>query len=521
MIRDIFIPRVIGSYYIFAQRIIAFDIGKIYIQATLVKAYKKTRTIEKCIREKISDEIDLSYQERASKAILKILGSMGEYDSIVTALPTGFIVFKELTVPFLLPEMIVQVLPYEIEPLLPFGLEYADFDFIVTKSYKEEKKSDILVAAVKKEIVAQHLQLFSLAAIDVEKITIDLFELYALYNSMACYESVPGIIALVDIGFYATRVAVVVEGQLKYIRSLSAGVLSFAQDSSQQLLVFEQEKLQKFMLEIQFTMQPYAENYSKEKARTIIFTGNGAEIQGLVEKITDLCGHACELFNMQKIAQKDRVIVSQSQSLSQGFAVSIATALSFDATQHINLEKILTKGRTEFLLSWQIITACGLSLFLVSILSLSLWTEKKKYSYEIEKSTQEAISLLKADFVKINQLKGKVALSKANTLAEDEVKKEEAILSQLLRKNRISFLACLEELSQRIDREGLGFDVSKLTLNEASKQIFIDGKVRGYKELALLEQSLRRSRMFTFVGPKLQELTFEIKLLINEDYGKE
>ncbi len=521
MIRDIFIPRVIGSYYIFAQRIIAFDIGKIYIQATLVTAYKNTRTIEKCIREKISDEIDLSYQERASKTILKILESIGSYDSIVTALPTGYIVFKELTVPFLLSDMISQVLPFEIEPLLPFGLEQAAIDFIVTKSYKEEKKSDILVAAVKKEIIAQHLQLFTLAHIEIEKITIDLFELYALYQSMSVYQSQAGVVALIDIGFYATRVAIIVDGQLKYIRSLSSGVLSFAQDSNQQLLVFEKEKLQKFMLEIQFTMQPYAEHYSKELPMAILFTGNGAEIQGLVEKITALCGHNCELFNIQKIAQKDTVIIAQGQVISQGFTVSIAAALGFSATKHINLEKTLSRSQGEILLSWQIITACMLSFLIVGAMSIDLWAEKKKYAYELEKSTQEALNVLKSDFAKISQLKGKVSLTKANALAEDEVKKEEAILSQLLRKNRISFLACLEELSQRIDREALGFDVAKLSLNESSKQIIIDGKVRGYKELAILEQSLRRSRMFSFQGPKLQELTFEIKLFINEDYGKE
>ena len=128
MIRDIFIPRIVGNYYIFAQRIVGFDIGKTYIQATLVKAYKKTRTIEKCIREKISDEIDLSYEERASKTILKILKNIGSYDAIVSSLPTGLIVFKELTVPFLSSEMISQVVSYEIEPLLPFALDQAVVD---------------------------------------------------------------------------------------------------------------------------------------------------------------------------------------------------------------------------------------------------------------------------------------------------------------------------------------------------------------------------------------------------------
>jgi hypothetical protein len=106
-------------------------------------------------------------------------------------------------------------------------------------------------------------------------------------------------------------------------------------------------------------------------------------------------------------------------------------------------------------------------------------------------------------------------------MAEEEVGKEEAVISQLLRKNSVSFLACLEELSHRLDREALGLELAKLSLNEPRKQVIIDGRVRGYKELAALEQSLRKSKLFSFESPKPQETNFEITLGINDSYGRE
>lgn len=524
MIKNIFIPNVISSYYIFSQRIVGFDIGKTYVQATVVKAYRNKRVIEKFLQERILEESELSYQERVSKVIARILDQVEKYDLIYTSLPSGLVIFKELSVPFTQLDKIKMILPYEVGPMLPFSLDLAVIDCVITNTYKEENRSDLLVAIVKKEAFIQHMQFFEAIGVHPKKVTIDLFELYGLYASIPFYSQTNGVIALVDIGYYSTRIAIIVDGQLKHIRSVLQGLLALAKDNHDQTLVFEKEKMQQFMNNIQFTLQSYKEKVEDENlvvSSKIIFTGHGAEIQGLVEVLESVCNHNCEIFHPNKLLQKDTITIDNNQNIPQAFVVSLGTALSLFYTQDFNLSHTQSTIDDERLFNRQIIVALALILLMMGGLVLDTWFMKRKFNSEIELSTQDALSKLKSNFEKLKKhTKSALSLKKANDTAEDEVKKEDAILSQLLRKDRISFLACLEELSRKIDRDSLNFKISKLVINDQSRQITLDGKVKDYKELGILEEDLRRSKIFKFLTPRLQDTTFEIKLGINDNYGK-
>lgn len=525
MIKNIFIPNIIGSYYIFSQRIVGFDIGKTYVQATVVKAYRNKRTIEKFLQEKILEESELSYQERVSKAIGKILNQVGQYNLVYTSMPSGLAIYKEISVPFVQLEKIKMILPYEVGPMLPFSADTAVIDCLVTNIDKEKNQSDLITVAVKQEALAQHLQLFESIGVHPKKVSIDLFELYSLYCVIPAYKNYLGVIALVDIGYYATRLAIIVNGQLRYIRSLSSGLLSLAKDNHENTLVFEKDKMQQFMNNIQFSMQPYKEKLEDTDLSKIIFTGHGAEIQGLVEVLESICNNNCEIFHPNKLLQKDNTVIDFTQNnitnIPQSFVVSLATALSLPITQDFNLYYTQSTAQDEKLFNWQIIIAISLLGLIIGGLIFDTWLMQRKFNSEIEFSSQEVLGKLKSNFEKLKQSKIGSNLKKANDLAEEEVRKEDAIISQVLRRDRVSVLASLEELSRRINRQELGFKISKLIINDQQGQIVLDGKVRDYKELAKLEEDLRRSKMFTFLSPKLQDTTFEIKLGINNNYGKE
>ena len=53
------------------------------------------------------------------------------------------------------------VVNFEVEPLLPFATDDAVIDFIITKQNVAEKSSELLVTAVQKQYITQHLQLFA------------------------------------------------------------------------------------------------------------------------------------------------------------------------------------------------------------------------------------------------------------------------------------------------------------------------------------------------------------------------
>ena len=110
---------------------------------------------------------------------------------------------------------------YEVEPLLPFALNDAVIDCIVTKEIREEKSSEVLVAAVQNQYIAQHLALFEAAGVQPEKVTIDLFAFYGLYRLIPAYAQQKGGIVLMEIEPQSTRMAYIYDGQLRFIRTLA------------------------------------------------------------------------------------------------------------------------------------------------------------------------------------------------------------------------------------------------------------------------------------------------------------
>ncbi len=98
---------------------------------------------------------------------------------------------------------------------MPFSLQDAVIDCIITKENSEEKSSEILVAAVQNQVIAQHLALFEAAGAQPEKVTIDMFALYGLYTKIPSYAQQKNGIVLLEIEPQTTRMAYIYNGQLQ------------------------------------------------------------------------------------------------------------------------------------------------------------------------------------------------------------------------------------------------------------------------------------------------------------------
>ena len=144
MIREIFLPQELQGYYIFPKRIIGFTVSKTYICATQIYFTGNTTSIEKYIEKQLEPGSSTDYKERAIKAIQSILESLDSYDAIYSSLSSSLCIFKELKLPFLSHEKIGMVINFEVEPLLPFSVNDAVIDFIITKKNLEDKSSEVL-----------------------------------------------------------------------------------------------------------------------------------------------------------------------------------------------------------------------------------------------------------------------------------------------------------------------------------------------------------------------------------------
>src|SRR5579872_7214957 len=225
MIKDILIPKKFGNYFIFSEQIIGIDIGRTQINAAQIRVSGFTVTIERCWQEPLETN-KKPYDERVVACLKTLLEKINPHSNIHTAISSSQVVFKTLKLPFTNHQKLKMVIPFEVEPLLPFSLQDAIIDFIITKQNVAEGTSEILVAAVQKQHIAHHLSLFQAAGIEPTVITVDMFALYGLYTQIPSYENQQGTTVIIDLGAQSTRIAAIHSQQLSMVRSLPQGLSS-------------------------------------------------------------------------------------------------------------------------------------------------------------------------------------------------------------------------------------------------------------------------------------------------------
>ncbi len=166
----------------------------------------------------------------------------------------------------------------------------------------------------------------------MSKITVDIFELYSLYNLLD-YTNYPGLTIILDIASNITRILLILDGKLIYVRALSKGMLTIAKlvaekisyDPGQvfeQLLKFGLEKnqeelnslikkeLESFAYEIKFTIKSYLEKRAglQQDIETLILTEYGHQVPNLQEIFDHGFAKKIDFLNFPKISKAAKKI---------------------------------------------------------------------------------------------------------------------------------------------------------------------------------------------------------------------
>lgn len=537
-LKDIIVPGKIGNYYVVPQRILGFDITKTTVRATQVYLNARTVSIEKIYEEKLEKE-DLSYPERVTQAIKAIMAKAERVDAIRSSLTSSNVIFKDLTLPFSDTQKIAMVINYEIEPFLPFAINQALIDFIIVSSDAVKKTSKILVAAVKKETVAEHKALFENAGVNVSDITIDLFDLYGLYNIIPTYSKLPDAVALIDIEFSTTRIAYIINGQLTFVRSIPMGLAQWAKAMSKQLGItpneafekiirFGLEKyddkeysdaiakpLQELMQELQFTLTSFAGRSENHPLTKILLLGAGADVAGIAHVVEQKLHAPCVLFEINHVFTNSAIVNKTQQRIPSAFILSLSTALPTPTMQEFNLLQQEFAPSTETLFIKQLITALGLVILLLgSLIAHSYWQ-----TYRLKKAAASSTAqvIQKLNTLGLNPA-NKRTLTEALRDAEEEVDKQEEIWFAFSIASRFSFLKHLYDLSLAVDRKSIGLNLTKLVLDGKNNTLELEGEVKDFDALATFERELQESKMFVSVPSQDLRMTkFSITLLLKKD----
>lgn len=129
-----------------SSRIFALDIREAGLYAVLVRTGLKENRLENHVYVDFEDAPDPEHElEWAVEKTVAAVDPAGAY--CLVSIPPSRVSFRNITIPFKGRKKIKQILPFELEPTLPFEIDQVKLDFMTVR---QQDQTDLIAAAVEK-----------------------------------------------------------------------------------------------------------------------------------------------------------------------------------------------------------------------------------------------------------------------------------------------------------------------------------------------------------------------------------
>jgi type IV pilus assembly protein PilM len=263
--------------------------------------------------------IDGAGPTAAAGAIRKAFGRAGlkpgRGEDVITSVNGAGTAIKQVEFPILTDEELRSSIKWQASKRLPFGPEEAVLDYQVLSRDEEAKKMTVLLAAVTRAHLAEHLSLVKEAGIDPS--IIDLSPL-ALANALMVTQDlkVNEAVVMLDLGSAKTILSVFSPRELFFTRDISIGGrlmtegvqrhlnTSFEEaekikreGSAEQLLEILKEPLDQLIFEIRRSLTYYENRRGQRGFHMLYLAGGGAHLVQLAEHLHASLGVPVEKLN--------------------------------------------------------------------------------------------------------------------------------------------------------------------------------------------------------------------------------
>ncbi|MGD8494082.1 MAG: pilus assembly protein PilM, partial [Desulfobacterales bacterium] len=154
-----------------SRKVLGIDIRNQSLAAVLLNSSLREYRVDDFIHIPYSGPDD---PERSLSAALETLNERMDLtgSDFVVSVPAHQFIFRNMQVPFHNAKKIRMVLPFELEPSLPFAVEELAIDFQILDSAPAGDQTDLMAAAIEKSQLAPYIEALASVNIDPEKLTL-------------------------------------------------------------------------------------------------------------------------------------------------------------------------------------------------------------------------------------------------------------------------------------------------------------------------------------------------------------
>lgn len=154
---------------------------------------------------------------------------------VISAVPGRAVIMKKVQMPKQEPAELEANIEFEAQNIIPDSLQNVNLDYQVVHEADDGNKMDVLLVAVKKEIINSYTDAIEEAGLMPSVMDVDYFALENMYEANYGAEAETGVVALIHVGAQYTSITLVHDGTSIFTGDLSLGGAYFTDNLARQL----------------------------------------------------------------------------------------------------------------------------------------------------------------------------------------------------------------------------------------------------------------------------------------------
>lgn len=208
--------------------IIGLDIGSSYIKAVQLKDTRSGYELELFDMLPISPELivegSIIDSIRLTEALKELIrkAKIKTKDAVISISGHSAVIIKRISLPDMTEEELSESIKFEAEQYVPFDIEDVNIDFQILGPREEPGQMDVILVAVKKEIINDYVNVVNEAGFNTVIVDVDAFALENMYDINYEVEADTNV-ALINVGASTINMNIVRGGVSAFTRDSSVG----------------------------------------------------------------------------------------------------------------------------------------------------------------------------------------------------------------------------------------------------------------------------------------------------------
>jgi type IV pilus assembly protein PilM len=250
---------------------------------------------------------------------------------VICAVPGRAVIMKKVQMPRQEDSELEANVEFEANNVIPENLENVNLDYQVLNFVDGGNKMEVLLVAVKKDLVNSYAEVIAEAGLEPAVMDVDYFALENMYEANYAREKDGGVVGLIHLGACYTSMTLLHNGLSTFTGDLPIGGEEFTDGLKRELNISpsaaENFKLtgaveNKKGLELQATLRPMVENFADEIRRTISLYGAVPSEEGDGLRMILLSGGSAKLSGLRELLEQKMTVPVRLTEPFRGFTLS-------------------------------------------------------------------------------------------------------------------------------------------------------------------------------------------------------